>query len=204
MANFINCLHENDFKCNKKRKIFGIFKQTCTLHPFDIKYCEIKDPILDEDSFDETPSMPKTVPSGFGLEGIKRTPSPHFGPPNPRPNPIPFKKFSVMATDHSGEGFIKTTDDHLQDINLLLATILSEIRNIKKEINQEFTNPLPEELLFQINNCPNPLKSYIHSLSIGPSADLILENEQLRQENQEMKLIIENFNTQKYFNKKED
>ena len=46
-------------------------------------------------------------------------------------------------------------------------------------------------LIQQVNSAPEPLRSYIHALTVGIDADIILLNEQLRQENSEMKHIIE-------------
>jgi len=45
-------------------------------------------------------------------------------------------------------------------------------------------------LIRQINSSPEPLRSYIHILSIGVDADILLQNEQLRQENEEMKFVL--------------
>ena len=48
-----------------------------------------------------------------------------------------------------------------------------------------------QKLISQINNSPIELKSYVHALEVGCDGSLIIYSEQLRQENQEMKFIID-------------
>lgn len=46
-------------------------------------------------------------------------------------------------------------------------------------------------LIFQINNSPKELRSYIMSLEAGIDSSIILHNEQLRQENKELKFVMD-------------
>ena len=49
---------------------------------------------------------------------------------------------------------------------------------------------LKEQLIQQINDAPQPLKSYINSLEAGCDSSLHWLNLQLKQENEEMKHIF--------------
>ena len=57
----------------------------------------------------------------------------------------------------------------------------------KKLMNDIFEK---RDLIKQINNSSKKLKSYIMSLEAGLDTSIILHNEQLRQENEELKFII--------------
>lgn len=48
-----------------------------------------------------------------------------------------------------------------------------------------------ETIIKQVNASPKELRSYIMSLEAGIDASIILHNEQLRQENEELKYVID-------------
>ena len=47
-----------------------------------------------------------------------------------------------------------------------------------------------KKIIDQVNSSPKELRSFIHSLDVGIDSSIILHNEQLRQENKEMKFVF--------------
>ena len=47
-----------------------------------------------------------------------------------------------------------------------------------------------KEIINQVNASPEPLREYIHSLSVGPYAELLFELEALRNQNTELLFLL--------------